>query len=66
MPATASFQDDIVEGLDRRRRRDLQAEARFARPLLQHEVPAGIASRPLHLVDGKIEAEEEDVIRGLR
>ena len=45
-----------------RGRRDLQAEARFARPLLQHEVPAGIAAGSFHFVDGEIEAEEKDVV----
>ena len=54
---------DVVEGLDRSDRRDFQSKARFAGPFLEYEVPAGIASCAFHLVDGQIEAEEEDVIR---
>ena len=49
---------DVIESLDGRSARDLQAKARLAGTLLEHEVPAGIAARPLHLVDGQIEAEE--------
>ena len=57
---------DIIEGLDRRNRRELETEARFSRALLQHEVPARIAARSFHFVDGEIEAEEEDVIGRMR
>ena len=64
MPATASFHERSSKVSIGVMRRDFQAEARFARTLLQHEVPAGIASGSFHFVDGEIEAEEEDVICG--